>query len=61
MRLSQLAADAAACHPGMRGTVYLRGNTRALIEQELGLAAAQGQSVLFGGKCPVGLCCSAGH
>lgn len=37
--------------------MHLAAGSRALIEQILGLAGAQGQSVLFEGKCPVGLCC----
>lgn len=36
-------------------TVYLGDDSRALIEQILGLVGTQGQSVLFEGKCPVGL------
>lgn len=38
-------------------TVHLAAGSRALIEQILGSAGAQGQSVLFEGKCPVGSCC----
>lgn len=35
--------------------MYLGDDSRALIEQILGLVGTQGQSVLFEGKCPVGL------
>lgn len=37
--------------------MHLAAGSRALIEPVLGSAGAQGQHVLFEGKCPVGSCC----